>query len=89
MKKIVLALVSVSVLGGIAWVVWGRSGESSAAAAGTALARPTLTVEVAPATRGAIAQTTALLRRAFEDQMEPDLMSVETVVRSVVAVGKD
>ena len=46
MKKVVLLLVTVSVLAGIAWAVWGRSGESSAAAAGTALARPALTVEL-------------------------------------------
>jgi RND family efflux transporter MFP subunit len=55
MKKVVLLLVTASVLGGVAWAVWGRSGESSAAAAGTALARPALTVELASASRGAMA----------------------------------
>ena len=55
MKKVFLVLVTVSVLAGAAWVVWGRSGESSAAAAGTALARPALTVELGSASRGAMA----------------------------------
>ncbi len=55
MKKVVLLLLTVSGLAGIAWAVWGRSGESSAAAAGTALARPALTVELASASRGAMA----------------------------------
>ncbi len=54
MKKVVLFLVTVSIVAGVAWVVWGRSGESSAAAAANALARPALTVEVAPASRGAM-----------------------------------
>jgi acetyl esterase len=40
-----------------------------------------------PATRGAIAQTTALLRRAFAGQMEPDLMSVETATHSAAAAA--
>jgi membrane fusion protein, multidrug efflux system len=55
MKKVVLFLVTISALAGVGWVVWGRSGASSAAAAGDALARPALTVEVVSASRGAMA----------------------------------
>ncbi|MEO5823705.1 MAG: efflux RND transporter periplasmic adaptor subunit [Vicinamibacteraceae bacterium] len=53
MKKVVLLLVTVSVLAGVAWVVWGRSSDTGAAAAGSAaLARPTLTVDLGETLRG-------------------------------------
>ena len=39
----------------------------------------TLALAETPATRGAIAQASALLRRAFAGQMEPDLISKELV----------
>lgn len=56
MKKVVLVLVTVSVLAGVAWVVWGRSSDTGAAAAGSAaLARPTLTVELGTTARGPMA----------------------------------
>jgi RND family efflux transporter MFP subunit len=56
MKKVVLVLVTVAVLAGVAWVVWGRSGETGAAASGgAALARPAMTVELGSAARGAMA----------------------------------
>jgi RND family efflux transporter MFP subunit len=52
MKKLVIAVVAVSVLAGIGWLVWGPSADGGAAAAGTAPARPTLTIELGTATRG-------------------------------------
>ncbi len=59
MKKVVLVVVTVAAavsgLAGVAWVVWGRSSDTGAAAAGPALARPALTVDVAQAERGPMA----------------------------------
>ena len=55
MKNVVLAVVTVSVLAGVAWIVWGRPGDSSAAAASSAaLARRAMTVEVGEASRSAM-----------------------------------
>jgi RND family efflux transporter MFP subunit len=56
MKKVVLVLATVLVLAGVSWVVWGRSSDTGAAAAGSAaLARPTLTVELGATARGPMA----------------------------------
>jgi RND family efflux transporter MFP subunit len=56
MKKVVFALVTVLVLAGVAWGVWGRSSDTGAAAAGgAALGRPTMTVELGSAVRGTMA----------------------------------
>ena len=52
MKKLVIAVVAVSVLAGIGWLIWGPSADAGAAVAGAAPARPTLTVELGTAARG-------------------------------------
>jgi len=55
MKKVTLALVTVAVLASIGWGLWNRSGDGAAAAGGTTVARPTLTVEVGHVERGSMA----------------------------------
>ena len=55
MKKVTLALVTVAVLASIGWGLWSRSGDGAAAAGGTTVARPTLTVEVGHVERGSMA----------------------------------
>jgi RND family efflux transporter MFP subunit len=62
MKKVVIAVVTLSVLAGAAWLVWGRSAETGAAAAGSgALARPALTVELGAASRGSMSDVVAVV----------------------------
>jgi RND family efflux transporter MFP subunit len=60
MKRIVLAVVALSVLAGAAWLVWGRSAET-AAAGSAAPARPTLTVDLGSASRGSMADIVAVV----------------------------
>jgi HlyD family secretion protein len=75
MKKVVLALVTLSVVAGIAWVVWGRPDGSGAAAAGAGAAgRPTLTVEVGPATRGPMSEIVTVVGN-LEGQATVDVSS--------------
>jgi RND family efflux transporter MFP subunit len=62
MKKVVIAVVTLSVLAGAAWLLWGRSAETGAAAAGSAApARPTLAVELGEARRGTMSDVVAVV----------------------------
>jgi RND family efflux transporter MFP subunit len=60
MKRVVIAVVTLSVLAGAAWLVWGRSAET-AAAGSVAPARPALTVELGSASRGSMSDIVAVV----------------------------
>jgi RND family efflux transporter MFP subunit len=74
MKKVVLVLVTLSVLAGASWFVWGRSGDSDAAASSAAPARPTMTVEVGTVERGAMADLVTVVG-SLEGQATVDVSS--------------
>jgi RND family efflux transporter MFP subunit len=61
MKKVVLAVVAVVVLAGFGWLVWGRSANTGAAAATSAPARPTLTVELGATSRGSMSDVVTVV----------------------------
>jgi RND family efflux transporter MFP subunit len=86
MKRVAIAVVTLSVLAGAAWLVWGRSAETGAAAAGSAApARPALTVELGSASRGSMSDIVAVVG-SLEGQASVEVSSKVTGRLEEVAV---